>query len=315
MPAIVAEHLTKQFGPLTAVRDVSFSVEEGEIYGFLGPNGSGKSTVIKLLCGLLDPTAGTGQVGGYDILHHAEEIRQNIGYMSQRFSLYEDLTVEENLNFYGVIYGLAASQLRRRRQEVMELLHLTERRQQLAATLSGGLKQRLALAGALLHEPRIIFLDEPTAGIDPVARREMWDLFFQFAGQGVTLFVTTHYMDEAERCTRVGYIYHSRLMATGRPEELKRLPEVIPQGTRRIEVQCRPLTRGLRLLRESPYVRDATIFGEVIHLLFDVHTSLEEIRSTLQRAGIEVSDMREIAPSLEDVFVQLTRHAQEVNHA
>ena len=308
MPAIVAEGLTKRFGSLTAVNDVSFTVAEGEIYGFLGPNGSGKSTVIKTLCGLFAPTAGTGRVGGHDIVRDVEQIRRTIGYMSQRFSLYEDLTALENIRFYAGIYGLSGGRLARRMNDVIEIVHLQEHQHKLAATLSSGWKQRLALACAVIHEPRIIFLDEPTAGIDPVARRELWDLFFKFSSQGITLFVTTHYMDEAERCTSVGYIYHSRLMVTGRPAELKALPDVTPPGTRRLEVSCRHVTAGLEALRSAPYVRDATIFGQSIYVLVDAGARPEQIREDLARAGIDDSEVRPARPSLEDVFVTLTRN-------
>ena len=307
MSAIVVEHLTKRFGSLTAVSEVNFSVEEGEIYGFLGPNGSGKSTVIRMLCGLLSPTEGTASVGGYDIIKNPEEIRQAIGYMSQRFSLYEDLTVLENLRFYGGIYGLKAERLKQRINEVMEIVNIGTHRQKLAGTLSGGWKQRLALACALIHEPRIVFLDEPTAGIDPVARRELWDLFFGFSSQGVTLFVTTHYMDEAERCTSIGYIYNSRLIIDGKPVELKHLEDVTPPGTKRLEVACEQITTGLNALREAPYVRDATIFGQSIHLLVEDYVEPEEIRRYLSCVGVSGSEIRHVPPSLEDVFVALTK--------
>ncbi|MDA2924207.1 ABC transporter ATP-binding protein [Acidobacteria bacterium AH-259-L09] len=310
MPAIVAQDLTKRFADLTAVNNVSFSVDQGEIFGFLGPNGSGKSTVIKLLCGLLQPNAGTGQVEGFDIVRESDKIRENTGYMSQRFSLYPDLTVLENITFYGKVYGLQGERLKRRRQEVLQMLQLEERQHQLAATLSGGWKQRLALAVAILHEPKVMFLDEPTAGIDPVARRELWDLFFEFSSQGRTLFVTTHYMDEAERCTSVGYIYMSHLIVRGQPSELKQLPDVTPEGTRRIEVKCDHITSGLEVMRRAPYVRDATIFGQLIHLLIDAHINLKRIRETLAEAGMGSIETREVDPSLEDVFVTLTRKIQ-----
>ncbi|MBI4446399.1 MAG: ABC transporter ATP-binding protein [Acidobacteria bacterium] len=310
MTAILLQELTKRFGTLTAVNSVSLEVNEGEIYGFLGPNGSGKSTVIKLLCGLLEPTSGTAWIAGKNVRQDPEAIREQIGYMSQRFSLYEDLTVEENLHFFGSIYGLSGRLLQNRSREVMQLLDLSGRGRQLAGTLSGGLKQRLALAGAILHQPRIMFLDEPTAGIDPVARRELWDLFFHFSSQGITLFVTTHYMDEAERCTSVGYIYLSQLIATGEPEGLKKLPEVNPSGTRRLEINCHPITQALRILRTAPYVRDATIFGQAIHLLADASASESDIERDLQIQGVTSILVRPIEPSLEDVFVLLTRRQE-----
>ncbi|MGZ8465610.1 MAG: ABC transporter ATP-binding protein, partial [Candidatus Binatia bacterium] len=217
--AIRADAISKKFGALTAVSDVSFTIEEGEIFGFLGPNGSGKSTMIRILCGLLQPTSGRAELDGLDVVEQTEEIKKRIGYMSQRFSLYEDLTVEENIDFYGAIYGLNRAELAARRQAVVALAGLDDRLEQMAATLSGGYKQRLALACSLLHQPKILFLDEPTAGIDPVARREIWDLLFRLAAEGTTLFVTTHYMDEAERCSQVAYIYLAKLIAIGRPQD------------------------------------------------------------------------------------------------
>jgi len=260
-----------------------------------------------MLCGLLRPTTGRAELDGLDVLTRTEEIKTRIGYMSQRFSLYEDLTVQENIDFYGTIYGLEQPQLGERRGTLVELVGLHGRLAQIVRTLSGGFKQRLALACSLLHRPKILFLDEPTAGIDPVARREIWDLLFLLAGGGTTLFVTTHYMDEAERCSQVGYIYHSRLMVCGKPQELKRLPEVTPEGAEWFEVLCEEPTRALTLLRGLPDIIDATIFGESVHILGRKGTETGSIEGLLRKESMERAQCRRVAPSLEDVFVTLTR--------
>jgi ABC-type multidrug transport system ATPase subunit len=305
--AIEINGLTKRFGDVTAVDGVSLSVQNGEIFGFLGPNGSGKSTLIRMLCGLIIPTAGTARVAGFDILSETDDIRQTIGYMSQQFSLYGDLTVWENVNFYAHVYGLKGENLKRRRDEVMELTHIGPFRDRRAGALSGGWKQRLALSCALVHEPRIIFLDEPTAGIDPVARRELWDLFFQLSGLGITLFVTTHYMDEAERCSRVGYIFNSKLITYGEPDDLKQLTDVTPNDARWVEVTCPNTTVALVALKRATYVRNATIFGQSIHLLMDSRDRLDRITETLEQIGIRGAEVTPARPSLEDVFVTLTK--------
>jgi len=304
---IKAEGLSKKFGRLVAVDDVSFEIEAGEIFGFLGPNGSGKSTVIRMLCGLLQPSAGSARLDGLDVVEQTEEVKRRIGYMSQRFSLYEDLTVRENLDFYGSIYGLAGAALGQRRGLLVDLVGLENRTAQLAGTLSGGFKQRLALACSLLHQPKILFLDEPTAGIDPVARREIWDLLFRLAGEGTTLFVTTHHMDEAERCSQVAYIYLSKLIAHGRPQELKKLPEITPEGSSWYEIVSDESTQALALLRQHPEVRDATIFGEAIHVLAGVDSGAGVLESYLRQRGVRRVFCRSAPPSLEDVFVTLTR--------
>ena len=273
-PVIRVAALTRRFGARTAVDRVSLTVARGAIHGLLGPNGAGKSTLIRMLCGVLAPSAGSASVLGFDAEREAESIKRRIGYMSQRFSLYSDLSVRENLDFQGRIYGLSTERLRERRDAVVALTGLGDRMDQLAATLSGGWKQRLALAGALIHEPEVVFLDEPTAGIDPVARRELWDLLFQLAGSGVTLFVTTHYMDEAERCTDVAYIHDGRLILSGKPAALKAMPAVTPAGTRRLEIETPDATTAMARLRTVPGVREATLFGERIHLLVDDDNSV-----------------------------------------
>ena len=308
---IECEGLTKCFGNFTAVDGVSFSVERGSIFGFLGPNGSGKSTVIRMLCGILEPTGGTARIGGRDVMREGDAIKDMIGYMSQKFSLYDELTVNENLTFSGKLYGLRSKQLQQRRDELIAITHLEPYLDRRAALLSGGWRQRLAMACALMHKPTVLFLDEPTAGIDPVARRELWDLLFEFSSQGMTLFVTTHYMDEAERCSHVGYIYMSRLIVCGEPDNLKRMPEVSPPGTRRLDVTCDHVTTALQTMRQVAGVRTATVFGQSMHLLVDDSITPEQIEQKLRGVGITQSDIHEIGPSLEDVFVGLTaKHSQ-----
>ncbi|MGB9028648.1 MAG: ABC transporter ATP-binding protein [Acidobacteriaceae bacterium] len=302
---IAAEHLTIRFGAVTAVNDVSFEVGKGEIFGFLGPNGSGKTTIIKALCGLLTPSEGTGRILGMDIRKDAAEIRRHVGYMSQKFGLYEDLTVAENLAFYAGVYGLEGERAAERTRDVQKLTGIEPYMKRRAGQLSGGWKQRLALACAIIHSPEVMFLDEPTAGIDPVARRALWDLLFQLSGQGVTFFVTTHYMDEAERCGRVGYIYLSKLIAIGTVAELQRLPEANPAGTSRVQIDTANPSAMLDRVRAMDGVREATIFGRSIHALAETDR-LGALRSQLPGARVET-----IEPSLEDVFVTLTYQIME----
>jgi ABC-2 type transport system ATP-binding protein len=311
MAAITTKDLTIRFGHFTAVDRVSMAVEESEIFGFLGPNGSGKTTLIKALCGLLTPSAGSGTVLGFDCVTQSEEIRQRVGYMSQKFSLYEDLTVMENIEFYAGVYGLRGDHLRRRKEQAIALTHLEPYLDRRAGKLSGGWKQRLALASAFIHEPQLMFLDEPTAGIDPVARRDLWDLLFQLSDRGVTFFVTTHYMDEAERCGRVGYIYMSKLIAYGTPDDLKQIPEVSPPGTQRVEINTTHTSNALAAIKRMPYARDATIFGQSIHLLMDETVSLDQVKNDLAHNGFTAAELRPITPSLEDVFVTLTNTIKE----
>lgn len=303
---IDCQGLTKCFGQLTAVDHISLRIAQRSIFGFLGPNGSGKSTVIRMLCGLLEPSDGWARIGGYDVARQTEQIKSMIGYMSQRFSLYDELTTHENLMFYGRLYGLRGPELARRRDELVALTHIEPYLERRAALLSGGWRQRLAMACSLMHQPTVLFLDEPTAGIDPVARRELWDLLFEFSSRGMTLFLTTHYMDEAERCSHVGYIHMSKLVVCGEPDELKQLPIVNPPGTTRLDVTCEHVTTGLQAVRRLTGVRTATVFGQSMHLLVDKSTSEDFLRDELRKAGIPQADIRPIAPSLEDVFVALT---------
>jgi len=305
--AISAEHLVRRFGAFTAVNDVSLTVQPGEIFGFLGPNGSGKTTVIKMLTGLLPLSGGEASVLGLDVRKDPEGVRETIGYMSQNFSLYTDLTVTENLRFYGRVYGLAPERLRKRMDEIVVLNGLGPYMNRLSAQLSGGWKQRLALGCAMLHEPKLVFLDEPTAGIDPVARRQLWDLLFELSGHGITFFVTTHYMDEAERCNHVAYIYFGRLIADGTPDALRELPDVQPPGTYRVEITSPQVTVALRHARTIPGIRSATIFGQSIHALIDDNLDLEHLRAQLEGHGVAVAEIRPLAASLEDVFVELTK--------
>jgi ABC-type multidrug transport system ATPase subunit len=314
-PAISADHLVRRFGKVTAVNDVSFRVERGEIFGFLGPNGSGKTTVIKLLTGLLPLSAGAAHVEGLDVRTDSEAIRERIGYMSQNFSLYDDLTVTENLQFYGRIYSLDPARLKRRIDEIVQLNGLEPYLTRLAAQLSGGWKQRLALGCAMLHEPKLLFLDEPTAGIDPVARRQLWDLLFELSAHGITFFVTTHYMDEAERCNHVAYIYFGKIIADGTPSSLRELPEVQPHGTLRVEITTPEVTRALRFARQLPGIRSATIFGQSIHALIEDTFDLHDLRERLLKEGIAVAEIRPLAASLEDVFVELTNKQEAILEA
>lgn len=308
---IESNGLTRHFGAVEAVNDVNLAVEEGSIFGFLGPNGSGKSTVIRMLCGLLAPTAGSARVLGYDVASQGERVKQSIGYMSQQFSLYADLTVMQNLTFYAKIYGIPRRHRAERIEEVIGIVGIGDYRKRMAGQLSGGWKQRLALACALVHQPKLMFLDEPTAGIDPVARRELWNLIFKLSGRGVTFFVTTHYMDEAERCSHVGYIYFSKLIVCGTPNELKALPDIVPEHTTRLEVRCPRLAQAMHALDNLSYIRDATIFADSLHVLAD-ENSEGRIASELEAQGFGEPVVNAIPPTLEDVFVTLTRkHARE----
>jgi ABC-2 type transport system ATP-binding protein len=298
---IDAKSVTIRFGTFTAVNKVSLTVQRGEIFGLLGPNGSGKTTLIRGLCGLLPLAEGSATVLGHDVATEAEEVRMHIGYMSQKFSLYEDLTARENMDFYSGIYALTPAQAKAREDELIQLTGIAPYLDRRAGRLSGGWKQRLALVCALMHSPSLIFLDEPTAGIDPVARRDLWNLLFRLAADGISLVVTTHYMDEAERCGRVGYIYLSNLLAIGTPAQLKELPEVTPPDCHWLDIQHRDPAGLLEELRGRVGVRQATIFGQSIHALVERGRSLEELGLA---DGARVLDAE---PSLEDVFVTLSK--------
>jgi ABC-2 type transport system ATP-binding protein len=302
---VVVEDLVKRFGAFTAVDRISFSVPTGEVFGFLGPNGAGKSTTIRMLCGILTPTSGRGSVGGFDILTQSERIKERIGYMSQKFSLYEDLTVQENIEFYGSVYDVPPSRLAERRRWILRMAGLGDRAASLTKELSGGWKQRLALGCALVHDPQILFLDEPTAGVDPVSRRSFWDLIYTVAGQGVTVFVTTHYMDEAEHCDRIGLIYDGRLVALDSPARLK---ERYRAGTL-LEVRGQPLMTALDILSRQAAAREVAVFGAALHVVVDDDSAVEQMKRALEEGGVTVSSISTILPSLEDVFVALIEQA------
>jgi ABC-2 type transport system ATP-binding protein len=299
-PAVHLEDLSRRFGDFVAVDRVSLEVARGEVFGFLGPNGSGKTTTIRMLCGLLPPSGGRAEVLGEDVRRQGRRIKARIGYMSQRFSLYHDLTVQENLAFFGGGYGLSRRQLAERTAWVLEMTGLAGDERRRARELSGGTRQRLALGCAILHAPAILFLDEPTAGVDPLARREFWDLIGALAAAGTTVFVTTHYLDEAEHCHRLGLMYQGRLVAEGSPQELK---DRMRAGVM-LEVTCREPLRGLRLLRQEPALAAASLFGRRLHVLVEDPAAAEPlVRTVLGQAGLDVDEIEPIPVSLEDLFV------------
>jgi ABC-2 type transport system ATP-binding protein len=310
--AVQVEHLTRQFGSFTALDDVGFKVKRGEIFGFLGPNGAGKSTTIRMLCGLLSPSSGTGKVAGYDILTETEQIKLHIGYMSQKFSLYEDLSVEENISFYGGIYGLRGKRLEDRLNWALAMSGLLEHRSSLTAILSGGWKQRLALACAILHEPPIIFLDEPTSGVDPLSRRQFWELIYAMADEGITIFVTTHYMEEAEYCDRIALIYDGKMIASGSPIELK----TRIMHDKIIDLRCEDPQALVTPLKGLPEVRDAAVFGSGLHIVApDDKAAIEAINRFLSSRGqgLDGITMETIMPSMEDVFISLIEEVDRKN--
>jgi ABC-2 type transport system ATP-binding protein len=303
---IRTEALSKRFGDLVAVRDVSLDVKKGEIFGVLGPNGAGKSTTIRMLCGILDPSGGSGTVVGFDIAKQSERIKERIGYMTQRFSLYEDLSVTENLEFYAGIYGLSRALRRARIEASIARAGLGDRRKQIAGTLSGGWKQRVALACATVHEPPLLFLDEPTAGVDPVSRRDFWEQIHRIAADGTTVLVTTHYMDEAERCHRLAFIFGGRLLDVGTPEEI-----VARRELDAAELEVDGAVRAAELLRARPEVDETAQYGHVLRVVTrDQTNALALATEVLGAAGIAVRRSREAAPSVEDAFVSMVRRDQ-----
>lgn len=297
------KNLTKKFGDFTAVNNISLSVEKGEIFGFLGPNGAGKTTTIKMLCGIMLPTSGEGSVSGYDIISEQEAIKTVIGYMSQRFSLYEDLTVKENLEFFGSIYGLEGRRLRGAIDRVVDMAGIGERKDELVKNLPGGMKQRLALGGAILHDPPVLFLDEPTSGVDPLMRRNFWDIIYRFSEEGRTIFVTTHYMDEAEHCNRIALIIAGEIIALDSPDALKKN---FHQAVYSLATEH--FLEVFEKIRYLDFVVEAAIFGTDIHILCDEHTPVKKkISAFLKERGISAYALHRIAPSLEDVFVSNAR--------
>lgn len=299
-PAVSVRSLEKRFGDFVAVDRIDFDILTGEIFGFLGPNGSGKTTTIRILLGLLKPTAGRAHVLGFDVQRQANEIRQRIGYMSQRFSLYNDLTVDENLNFFGRAYGVHGERLRQRKQFVLSMAGLLGREKELTRNLAGGWKQRLALGAAILHEPRMLFLDEPTAGVDPVSRRSFWDLLYRLSDDGATIMVTTHYMDEAEHCHRLAFIHRGRIVAQGAPESIKQTQ----MSGDVLEIDSHDPAIAIQVLRDSGWFDEVSLYGAQIHAVGNQAGSrVEEVRRRLVDAGVRDAAVERIAPSLEDAFI------------
>jgi len=300
-PAVIVKDLTRSFGDFVAVDHITLEVETGKVFGFLGPNGAGKSTTIRMLCGLLLPSSGEGRVAGFDVMAESETIKQNIGYMSQKFSLYDDLTVEENIDFYAGLYNIPRDRRRTRKEWVLDMAGLADKRGSLTRTLAGGWKQRLALGCAVQHEPPILFLDEPTSGVDPLSRRQFWDLIAQMSHRGTTVFVTTHYMEEAEYCDELALIYRGRMIAKGTPHEVK---AVIPDDILEIRVE-RPF-EALERLEASGLVREAALFGDTLHAVVgEAAAGAPAVARFLNEQGFAVEAVHRVRPSLEDVFVSL----------
>ena len=301
--SVVIEDIVKRFGDFVAVDHISLETRKGEIFGFLGPNGAGKSTTIRMLCGLLRPTSGRAIVAGYDVAREPESVRQNIGYMSQKFSLYNDLKVIENIRLFAGLYSVPSDKLRERIDWALDMANLKGQENLIVGTLPGGWKQRLALGCAVLHRPPIIFLDEPTSGVDPISRRQFWDLIHSMASEGVTVFVTTHYMEEAEYCNRLALIFRGKMVALGTPSELKQKS----MKGELLLVECEPLGPAVEALQGAPMVLDAAVFGNALHLVVEkAETATPEVKKFLSGHGINVRRIENIHPTLEDVFVSLT---------
>jgi ABC-2 type transport system ATP-binding protein len=306
--AVHIENLTKRFGDFTAVAELNLDVQPGEIFGFLGPNGAGKSTTIRVLCGLMAPTSGRAVVGGFDVSTHPEEVKRRIGYMSQKFSLYDDMTVKENIEFFAGVYGVSAEKFPERLAFVLKMAELQDKQDTLTRLLSGGWKQRLALGCAILHEPPILFLDEPTSGVDPIARRNFWELIYQLSAMGQTIFVTTHYMDEAEYCHRIALMYGGRMIALGSPAELKRSLGV----GHLLNLESSDLLESLTQLQGGDNILDVAVFGGGLHIKVDnADNAIAWIREKLASVGIEISALEPITPSMEDVFVSLIEQEEK----
>ncbi len=300
--AIEVKDLTRYFGRLIAVDNINFSIRYGEIFGCLGANGAGKSTTIRMLCGILAPTGGSGSVAGFDIVKNPEDIKKSIGYVSQRFSLYEDLTVRENLSFYGRIYGLKKEDLKNCIRDVLLVTGLDRWPDRLAGVLSGGWKQRLAVANAILHKPKILFLDEPTAGLDPISRRTLWELFYRLADGGVALFVTTHYMEEAERCHQIAILSKGKILSKGSPDSLEK--EV---SGKIFEIECRPLMKASSAFRKMQGVKGITVYGTSLHINTSESGDFErKIAVAAEEEGIRIISIKPISASLEDVFATIS---------
>jgi ABC-2 type transport system ATP-binding protein len=302
MYSIEVQNLTKKFGDFISVNSISFTVKKGEVFGFLGANGAGKSTTIRMLCGILKPTSGDAIVGGFSVMNQAEKVKLKIGYMSQKFSLYNDLTVEENINFFAGVYGIEKNILKERKNWILEIADLKGRESLLTASLPGGIKQRLALGTAVIHKPEIVFLDEPTSGVDPIARRNFWELINSLSEDGTTVVVTTHYLEEAEYCNNIILIDAGKLIAEGNPKELK--SKYITSKI--LEVECEKVVDAIEILSNQTFVEDSNIFGNTIHLnVNDNYINEMQIKNVLSEHSINVFRISEVMPTLEDVFIHL----------